>query len=155
HGELGQAGLVAPELELQTDAIIALTANTILGFYTYYDANSPCNSNFQPFGEVAIDFSRDYALAGSGNGGPADPADALVDAYNVRYLTGEMRASMRNTLVNYLSNMNWSWAQNGEDWRRWRIGRALYLILTSHEYMVQKYRAGGTTWHVIDATSSA
>lgn len=138
HGEIGQAGLVAPEMELQTDAIIALTVNSIRGFYTYYDANSPCSGNFQPFGEVAIDLSRDYALAGSSNGGPADPADDLVDAYNLRYLSGQMSNDMRTTLINYLNNISSSWSQSGEDWRIWRVRRALFLILTSPEYMVQK-----------------
>ena len=45
---------------------------------------------------------------------------------------------MRATLINYLNNINSSWSQNGEDWRIWRVRRALFLILTSPEYMIQK-----------------
>jgi len=139
-GEMADNGWVAPELELETDAIIALTVNSLVGIYTRYDLEFvQCDTTpGVQYGEVAIDLSRDYALAGSANGGPGDPGDALVDAYNLRYLSGQMSPFMRTTLLNYLNQINSSWSQSGEDWRWYRVHRALSLVLTSPEYMVQK-----------------
>jgi hypothetical protein len=128
-GEMSSAGLLGPEFQLQTDSVIALTTNTLRGIFISYDLNNPCDANFFPFGEVMIDHAQDYALAGNVT------ADALVDAYNHRFMSGQMSPFMRQTLLDYLNVIDAGW---GADWKNQRIDRALYLILTSPEYMVQK-----------------
>ena len=128
-GEMSTRGLLGPEFQLQTDSVLALTTNTFRGFYISYDLNDPCDPSFAPFGEVMINHSQDYALAGNVT------ADALVDAYNHRFMSGQMSPFMRQTLLDYLNVIDSSW---GADWKMQRIDRALYLILTSPEYMVQK-----------------
>ena len=131
-GEMSVHSLLGPEFQLQTDSIIALSANTFEGFYVAYDVNDVCDAG-DVIGEVKIDHAADYALAGGVSGGPAD---ALVDAYNARFMAGQMSPFMRQTLlddVNAFDASSW-----GADWKTQRINRALYLIFTSPEYMVQK-----------------
>ncbi|HEX6833499.1 MAG TPA: DUF1800 family protein [Rudaea sp.] len=132
-GELSSLGLVAPEFQTSTnDSIIANTINTFEGFYISYDSDTyqaACPGNFAPFGEVAIDVGNDLALAAP------TPTDGLVEAYNRRFMAGQMSPFMRKTLVTYLNAIT----TNGTiDYRRLRIQRALYLILTSPEYLIQK-----------------
>ena len=138
-GEIVAQGLVAPEFQLQTDSIVANSTNTMTGwtFYGNQNLGDTCDVN-DLFGDVKIDHLQDVALAGHGNGGPGDPADALVDAYNRRFMSGQMSPFMRQTLLDLLNVIDSSWAQNGEDWRVERTDRALFLVLTSPEYMIQK-----------------
>jgi len=84
---------------------------------------------------MALNRTQDLALAGSANGGVADPADRLVDAYNKRFMSGQMSPFMRQTLINYLNPIG---AASGADWKFQRISRALLLIQTSPEYLIQK-----------------
>jgi uncharacterized protein (DUF1800 family) len=139
-GEMSTRALLGPEFQLQTDSVLALSANTVDGFYIGYDRDEPCAGGFAPFGEVMIKHAQDYALAGSANGGVADPSDGLVDAYNHRFMSGQMSPFMRKTLIDYLNAIDSTWVYplGSYDWRSIRVNRALYLIFTSPEYMIQK-----------------
>ena len=131
-GEMSTRGLLGPEFQLQTDSVIALSANTFRGFFIDPDLSDSCDPNNDTIGEVKINHAQDLALAGGGSGGPSD---ALVDAYNHRFMSGQMSPFMRQTLIGYLNNIDSSW---GANWQMQRIDRALYLIFTSPEYMIQK-----------------
>lgn len=135
-GEMTTTSLRGPEFQLQTDSVIANTANGVNTRAYYFDVNTPCAPD-DDTGEVKVNHSRDLALAGSANGGPADPATRLVDAYNVRFMSGQMSPFMRQTLLAYLNPIDSTWG-DAADWRLWRIQAALYLIFTSPEYMIQK-----------------
>jgi uncharacterized protein (DUF1800 family) len=139
-GEMSARGLVGPEFQIATDSIVAATNNTFANYALYgnYDLAAACNPN-DDFGDVMVNYAQDKTLAGSSNGGSADPSDRLVDAYNIRFMSGQMSPYMRNQLVSYLNTIDSSWANpQGSDWRLQRVYRALYLVLTSPEYMVQK-----------------
>jgi hypothetical protein len=137
-GEMTTRGLLGPEFQLQTDSVIASSTNSYISYANYYDIADSCD-NDQPIGDVKIDHAQDVALAGSGQGGPTDPADRLVDEYSKRFMSGQMSPFMRNELLTDLNQIDHFWAYpDGSDWRLQRIYRALYLILTSPEYMVQK-----------------
>jgi len=124
-GEMSTRGLLGPEFQLQTDSVIALSANTFRDFFIDPDLSDFCNPDNDPLGDVKIDHAADGALA---------PA-ALVDKYNRVFMSGQMSPFMRQTLIDYLSNIDSGW---GSDWQMQRVSRALYLILTSPEYMIQK-----------------
>jgi hypothetical protein len=134
--------LLGPELQLQTDSVIANTGNSV-GYRSYdLDITDTCtdqtDTQYPEFGYVAINHAKDLALAGSGNGGTADPSDRLVDEYNKRFMSGQMSPYMRDQLITYLNQIDHNWGDGTNDWRLQRIYRALYLIFTSPEYMVQK-----------------
>jgi len=135
-GEMTTRRLLGPEFQLQTDSIIANTVNGVRVRSFYLDFSNNCNGD--DIGEVKIDHLQDIALAGSANGGVADPADRLVDAYNMRFMSGQMSPFMRQTLLGYLNRVNSTWTDGVSDWRLWRVHSALYLILSSPEYMIQK-----------------
>ena len=85
-GEMTTRSLRGPEFQLQTDSVIANTVNSVEGRAFYFDISNPCNGD--DIGEVKVNHARDLALAGSGNGGAADPANRLVDAYSKRFMVG-------------------------------------------------------------------
>lgn len=121
-GELTDLGLAAPELQLATDYMMPSTEG-YLGFKTFevYTENPDLGPN-----EIAIDLSRDTPLA-------ADAA-ALIDRYNLLFLSGQMSAGMRQALSTRLNGM----PGNSVEARRSRVKEALYLIVNSPEYVVQK-----------------
>ncbi|MBS0569607.1 MAG: DUF1800 family protein [Proteobacteria bacterium] len=139
-GEMSTRGMVGPEFQIATDSIVASTNNTFASYALYgnYDLAATCDPS-DDFGDVMVNYAQDKALAGSANGGSADPSDRLVDAYNIRFMSGQMSPFMRDQLVSYLNTIDSTWDRpNGTDWRLLRVYRALYLVLTSPEYMVQK-----------------
>ncbi len=121
-GELTDLGLAAPELQLATDYMLPSTE----GYFGYkifdvYQGNPDLGPN-----EIAIDLSRDTPLA-------AEPA-TLINRYNTLFLSGQMSSSMRQALQTRLDGM----PGNTADARRERVKEALYLIVNSPEYVVQK-----------------
>ena len=133
-GEMAAAGLLGPEFQINTDTLIVNSTNSTAGKTWGFDLLDACDPN-DDTGEVKINRAQDFALAGSANGGPGDPADRLVDAYNRRFMAGQMTPFMRQTLLSVLNPIG---IADGADWKRRRISRALLLIQTSAEYMIQK-----------------
>lgn len=130
-GEMAALGLVGPEFQINTDTLISNSANAISGFYgPNYDASdSPACSTFTgpysgPPGEVAIDRAPDMAyLATNGNA-------ALIDRYNLLFMSGQMSPFMRQTLLTFINSTGGS--------TRARVDALLTMLLTSPEYMIQK-----------------
>jgi uncharacterized protein (DUF1800 family) len=135
-GEMTTRNMLGPEFQMQTDSIIAHINNTLadMALYGDFDTSEVCDAG-DLFGDIAVNHAQDNALAGSASGGPADPADALVDAYNKRFMSGQMSPFMRANLLAYLNTINSGW---GADWKQQRAMNALYMILASPEYMIQK-----------------
>ncbi len=136
-GEMTQRHLFGPEFQITTDSGIVQVSNDAYVRAMYLDIADTCDSD-DDYGDVRINHAQDIALAGSAQGGPSDPADRLVDAYNLRFMSGQMSSYMRQILLDYLNPIDSSWADAGEDWRIERVNRALYLVLTSPEYAIQK-----------------
>ncbi len=141
-GEMAGLGLVGPEFQITTDTLISNSTNTI--FEDTYDmgldVSGACGGNDSGVGNVKINRAQDLALAGNANGGAADPADKLVDAYDTRFMSGQMSPFMRQTLLDALNPVSSSNYDAGKfpSWQMERISKALLLILTSPEYMIQK-----------------
>lgn len=136
-GEMTQRHLFGPEFQITTDSGIVQVSNDAYVRSMYYDVSEACDKT-DDYGDVRINHAQDAALAGSANGGPSDPSDRLVDAYNLRFMSGQMSGYMRQILIEYLDRIDSTWADQGEDWRLERVKRALYLVLTSPEYAIQK-----------------
>ena len=138
-GEMTTRGLLGPEFQINTDTIITNTTNNFFDKTKYLDLTDTCDPD-DTLGDVAINRAHDVPLAGSANGGAADPADKLVNAYNVRFMSGQMSPFMRAQLLNALnpvSSTNYDF-YGYPSWQFERIDKALLLIINSPEYMVQK-----------------
>ena len=133
-GEMTAAGLLGPEFQLSTDTLIVNSTNSTSDKAFGLDLLDACAAD-EEIGDVKINRALDAALAGSANGGPADPANRLIDAYNLRFMSGQMSPFMRQTLLAVLNPIG---VADGPDWKAQRISRALLLIQTSAEYMIQK-----------------
>ncbi len=119
-GEVLDAGLVAPEMQLNTDAWITSMMNGLQARLFYRIAGIGCNAGT---GYVMIDPAAEAVYA-------ADPK-ALIDRYDLLFMSGQMSPLMRTTLINYLATIPASSATQ-------RVKYALFLILTSPEYVIQQ-----------------
>jgi uncharacterized protein (DUF1800 family) len=121
-GEIASAGLYSPEFQITTDTFITRLDNEI-GVKIFYAYLGPSPGSWDP---VRVDLARDIAIA--------HDAAALIDRYNLLFMAGRMSTQMRTVLLNHLNGMG---AANTTE-RRQRVQDALWLILTSPEYVVEK-----------------
>jgi uncharacterized protein (DUF1800 family) len=121
-GEMSQLGMVGPEFEITTDTGVMDVFND-LHKRVFGSVLVP---NPDPTA-VLFDLSRDAPLA-------TDPMQ-LIDRYDLLFLSGQMSPFMRQTLFNALLTVA---AHNGSTQNEERVKEALYLILNSPEYSVQK-----------------
>lgn len=124
-GEISNLGLHSPEFQILTDTTAVATNNRLfsLSFCWHSDGGS-CWENGHG-ATLYLDTARDAPLAAS------NPA-ALLDRYNLLLMSGQMSPFMRQIL---LARLN---ALTGSSRGRQRVQHALYLILNSPEYSVQK-----------------
>ena len=78
---------------------------------------------------IQMNLARDAALAES------NPAQ-LIDQYNLLFLSGQMSNFMRGILLTRLNAI--TEGNNGASLGVFRVQHALYLILNSPEYAIQK-----------------
>jgi len=130
-GEVEQRGLVSPEFQILTDTAVVATPNyffhEVLCDYTNPPSDG-CYASDDP-ATMQMNEDRDAALAAS------DPA-GLVDRYNALFMSGQMSPFMRDVLITRLNQLTED--NYGEDLGRTRVQHALYLILNSPEYSIQK-----------------
>jgi uncharacterized protein (DUF1800 family) len=121
-GEIASAGLYSPEFQITTDTYITRMTNEIGAkiFWAWQGSNT---GTWDP---VKVDLNRDSAIA--------HDSAALVDRYSLLFMGGRMSTQMRTLLINHLNGMG---SSNAEQ-RRQRVQDALWLILVSPEYVVEK-----------------
>ena len=122
RGPVSEAGLVAPELQLATDSMLPNQEGNFYSRVARWTEEGPPGET----GTYSVNIARDIPLA-------ADAA-ALVDRYDLLFLSGSMSPPMRQTLLSYLRDI----PGNTVAGRRRRVQDALYLIVNSPEYVVQK-----------------
>lgn len=118
-GELSDLGLRAPELQIATGFQLPIT-NDALGDAVYLGYIRGPQAGEEP----VLDLDRDGPLA-------ANPA-ALLDRYDTLFFSGRMTSRTRQILLDHLNA-----TPNGNGGRN-RVREALYLIVNSPEYTVQK-----------------
>jgi len=128
-GEVETRGLVSPEFQILTDTAIVATPNYFFHeVFCDYTGSTNCWASDDPT-TMQMNEDRDAALAAT------DPA-GLVDEYSELFMSGQMSPFMRDVLIarlNQLTEDNY-----GQDLGRTRVQHALYLILNSPEYSIQK-----------------
>ncbi|HEY6546180.1 MAG TPA: DUF1800 family protein [Dokdonella sp.] len=128
-GEVAGAGLVAPEFQILTDDAIVATPNDLFHqIFCYNPMNLQCWMR-DPDHALLLQIEADAALAA------IDPA-ALVDEYDLLFLSGQMSPFMRQVLLQRLEQM--TQGDYGPDLGRERVQHLLYLIISSPEYSIQK-----------------
>lgn len=121
-GAIQQAGLVAPEFQRVNAASVTLINNFFSDRIYGHDLGNP---SAQP-SDIMLNLDPLRSLATASDPGP------LVDRLNLLLMSGQMSATMRQTLVNYLNGVDAS------DRGTARILEAAFLIMTSSQYQIQK-----------------
>ncbi|WP_223621233.1 DUF1800 family protein [Lysobacter sp. ESA13C] len=123
NGEPQSLGLVAPELQLATDYMMPANESYLMRkIFEAYIGNPEGIGN----DEVAIDLSAEIALANN--------IPALIARYDALFLSGQMTEQMKQVLTERLSGM----PANTTAAKRLRVQEALYVIVNSPDYIVQK-----------------
>ena len=134
-GEIRDAGLVSPEFQIHNDVQLVTMPNA-LGWRIFYFYQGTAYDVAQADEETLMDYSALKALA-------ADPA-ALVDHLDLVMMSGQMSSYMRDTLLQRLNDPNLPDRLPGQpdgapfDLPLHRVQQALYLIVTSPEFSIQK-----------------
>ncbi len=119
-GELSLLGLRAPEFQITTDTTIASVASGLGGkvYWEWRDGN-------QDPGAIVIDIAPELPIA-------ADPV-RLVDRYDLLFMNRTMSDFMFQTLVAHVASL-----PDSTEGRRQRVQDAVWLILSSPEYAIQR-----------------
>jgi hypothetical protein len=117
-GEIRDAGLVAPELEIATEYQNTQVTNRLRG-YAFRNSRA---AGLGPE-EIVIDIEAEVAIAGDSN--------ALVSRVADKLLGGQISATLRTEAINLVARYNTADSQN-------RVGQAIYSIVTSPEFALQQ-----------------
>lgn len=135
-GEIRDAGLVSPEFQVHTDTQLVSSPN-YLGWRIFYFWQGTNYSVAQADEETLMNYAALRVLA-------ADPA-ALVDHLDLTMMSGQMSDYMRDLLITRLNGplpdaLPGLGMDGTTEQRRslFRVQQALYLIVTSPEFSVQK-----------------
>ena len=118
-GEIADAGLTAPELQIADEY-----RNTLITNYLYRQAFRR-NSNRAGLGsdEVVIDIGEELTLAAN--------ADALIDRVAEKLLAGQISETLRTQLRRMVE-------QRGENDAAGRVAETIYLVVSSPEFARQR-----------------
>ncbi|GLQ89172.1 DUF1800 domain-containing protein [Dyella flagellata] len=127
-GELSQRGLFGPEFQVYTATTAVTIPNDIFHrIFCDYTTSTNCYSSGGP-NTMSINADRDAVLALNNPSG-------LIDLYNLLFMSGQMSSFMHDTLLTRLNAMT---DNSDGTLGRQRVQHALYLIINSPEYSVQK-----------------
>jgi len=128
-GEVQDRGLYSPEFQILSDTMVVATPNDLFHqIFCDYTASDACYGS-DDSATLQMNEARDAAQAASDPGG-------LIDAYNDLLMGGQMSPFMRDVLLTRLNALTTD--DFGSDLGRVRVQHALYLIMNSPEYSIQK-----------------
>ena len=128
-GEIASLNLNSPEFQILTDTMVVATPNDLYHtvFCNYTDSDDCYGSDDDD--SMQTNDARDAALAAS------NPAQ-LIQNYNLLFMSGQMSPFMQNVLFTRLNAIDDG--NRGASKGIFRVQHALYLILNSPEYSIQK-----------------
>ena len=118
-GEIAEAGLVAPELQIATEFLNTTTTNLFFNLVFFWNKSTPG----LPANAIVLDTTPELALAG-------DPA-ALVNRVAAKLLGGPASATLQ---AEARAAVERTPAGNPGQ----RVAEAMFLVVTSPEYVVQR-----------------
>jgi uncharacterized protein (DUF1800 family) len=125
-GEITTLGLYSPEFQITTDTYITRIQNEFGGRIFWAHRDNTGLTNVEEYNPMLVDLRRETALAGD--------AQTLIGRLNLLMMGNRMSTQMRNILVSHVNSM----PNNNEGDRRYRLQDALWLIMNSPEYVVEK-----------------
>lgn len=125
-GEITTLGLYSPEFQITTDTYITRLTNELGGKVYWYWLGNTGLGTWDP---VQVDLARDMQIANQ-------PA-RLLERYDLLFMANGMSPGMYNLLLSHLNEISIA-GGNDTNGRRERVQDALWLILTSPEYVVEK-----------------
>lgn len=134
-GEVATLGLYSPEFQITTDTYLTRMSNTLRGFTSWAWRDNP-GLNTDEWDPPQVELIPYFAMA--------DDIDAVLDRFDLLFLARGMSMPMFNTLRAHMEDIDIAqqgWDTTGEyaaSQRRERIHDALWLILTSPEYVVER-----------------
>jgi hypothetical protein len=135
-GEIRNAGLVSPEFQIATDTQLVSAPNALDFRICCFFVGSTYGYALEPE-ETLMDYGPMMALV-------ADPG-ALVEHLNLVMMAGSMSSYMRDMLIvrlNGLPPTTINYVPAGftpaQRLAHWRVQQALYLIVNSPEFNIQK-----------------
>ena len=132
-GALAQAGLTTPEFQFTNDSNTMNLTNAISASILSSGNANGYTSFKSGGGAVTMDLASYMTLAQTSNAG----IPGLVDALGTVLTGGNLTASTKNTIVNYVtSNHPYTTPTNTQ--MRDRVRAIIQLIVTSAEYAIQK-----------------
>ncbi len=129
QGAISNAGMVGPEFQILTASLATSTANRLLDLIMGQWVGQDLNEVNWETG-VVLNLSTEFAMAADLN--------TLLDHLDLLLMSGQMSAAMRSTLYNYLATFPYNdsdpyWPDGAR-----RTCEAIYLIMTSPEYAIQR-----------------
>ncbi len=140
-GATGNAKLYGPEFQILSETSVVNTTNLYynLTHTNYNDLRMEFTT--RPNSALQLPYPWPVALAGTYTNDLDNPeiaiagsTSALIDRLNTLMLGGRMSTTLRGHLTNYLNTMASATTAN----KKARVQDAVYLIMLSHEYSVQK-----------------
>jgi uncharacterized protein (DUF1800 family) len=123
-GEIRDLGLHSPEFQIATDTMLVATPNDLYWRIFYFYIGSTYSYALDP-DQLLMDYGATLnPLAGN--------PGSLVDRLNLLLMSGQMSPFMRNAIVTRITALPNS--NGGRD----RVQHALFLVLNSPEYSIQK-----------------
>jgi hypothetical protein len=135
-GPLTTAGLTTPEFQLTSDTTAAWQMNFLEGGVLGNGNNTNGISSFNAGGgAIAIDLGPWMTTANTSNAG----IPGLVDALNSLLCGGQLSASAKTYIVNYVANTtNFPYTTPTYAQMRDRVRAVVHLIITSPDFTIQK-----------------
>ncbi len=137
-GEIRSAGLVSPEFQIATDTTLVSAPNQLGWRIQLFYVGSRYSVVWENGAPVPEETLMDYSALKTLATNPSQ----LVDHLNLVLMSGQMSNSMRSLLINRLNgtvpDQIPGQAPGAPDVMLWRVQQALYLIVNSPEFNIQK-----------------
>jgi uncharacterized protein (DUF1800 family) len=135
-GAISRAGLFSPEFQLTSEVgTIGYTnfnhASLYWGIWTF-EPNAQGHAMY-----INMNHAEEVALLNRAGFTPQQNQQALIDLLNLRLLSGQMSAGLRQHITRAFADLPW-WYDYREEHQIQRVKTAAWIILSSPEYAIQK-----------------